>query len=101
MVDDDLDALFLGVLELPVGSLEELPRLARDDLDVLGTEPQRAATAIHRRVADADDEHALADRAQVSERDRAEPIDPDVNTIARVAARQRQIFSFRRATAHE
>src|SRR6185503_10545997 len=73
-VDDDLDALFLGVLELPVGSLEELARLSRDDLDVFGAEPQRAAAAVHRRVADADDQHALADGFGVAERDRAEPI---------------------------
>ena len=35
---DDLDALFLGVLELPRRGLEVLARLARDDLDVLGAE---------------------------------------------------------------
>src|SRR5688572_446300 len=101
MVDDDLDALFLGVLELPVGRLEELPRLARDDLDVFRAEPQRAAAAVHRRVADADDQHALANRVHVPERDRAEPIDADVNAIARFAAGQAQILAFRSAAAHE
>ena len=101
MIDDDLDALLLGVLELPVRGLEELPRLARDDLDALGAEPQRAAAAIHRRVADADDEHALADRLDVAECDRAEPIDADVDAIADIAPRQAQILALRRAAADE
>jgi hypothetical protein len=40
-VDDDLDVLFLGVLELPLGGLEELARLARHDLHALRAEAQR------------------------------------------------------------
>ncbi len=39
VIDDDIDALFLGVLELPLRCFEELPRLARDDLDVVRAEP--------------------------------------------------------------
>ena len=101
VIDDDLDALLLGILELPLRRLEELPRLARDDLDVFRAEPQRAAAAIHRRVADADDEHALADGLDVAERDRAEPIDADVNAIARVAPGQYQVLALRRAAADE
>src|SRR5690606_7780467 len=67
VVDDDLDALLLGVLELPLGSLEELARLARDDLHVLRAEAQSAAAAVHRGIADADDQHPLADRVDVPE----------------------------------
>ena len=78
-----------------------MARLSRDDLDVLRAEPQRAATAVHRRVADADDQHALADGVDVPERDRAEPIDADVNAIAHVAAGQHQVLALRRATADE
>jgi hypothetical protein len=78
-----------------------MPRLARYDLDVFGAEPQRAAAAIHRRVAHADDEDALADRLGVPERDGAEPIDADVNAVARVAAGQHQVLALRRAAADE
>ena len=36
-----LHGLVFGVLELPIGGLEELPGLARHDLHILGAEPQR------------------------------------------------------------
>ena len=79
---EDLDLLFLGVLELPRRRLEVLARLARDDLDVGGAEALRRAAAVHRRVADADDQHALADRVDVAEVDRLEPLDADEDLIA-------------------
>ncbi len=61
VVDDDLDLLLLGVLELPGEALKYAARLPRHHLDVLAAEPARRAAAIHRRVADADDEDLLAD----------------------------------------
>src|SRR5436189_167188 len=79
VVDDDLDLLLLGVLELPGRGLEELARPARHDLDVGRAEAFRGAAAVHRRVADADDEHALLDRRDVPERHRLEPLDADVD----------------------
>ena len=78
-VDDDLDALLLGILELPLGRLEEAARLARHDLHVLRAEAQAGAAAVHRRVADADDQHPLADLLDVAEGHRLEPGDADVD----------------------
>src|SRR5690606_22839396 len=101
VIDDDLDALLLRVLELPVGSLEELPRLARHDLHVLRAEPQRAATAVHRRVADADDQHALADAVDVPEGDGLEPLDADVDAVGVVAAGDVEVLALRRSAADE
>src|SRR5690606_15697720 len=79
VIDDDLDALLLGILELPVRGLEELARRAGHDLHVRGAEPQGAAAAVHGRVAYADDQHALADALDVPERDRLEPFDAYMN----------------------
>src|SRR6185312_12831778 len=66
-VDDDLDALLFGVLQLPRGSLEEAPRLARHHLHALGTQAQAGAAAVHGGVADADDQHPLTDLVDVAE----------------------------------
>src|SRR5579871_1311575 len=67
-IDDDLDVLLLSVLELPIGGFEELARLSSHHLHVPRAEPQGRAAAIHRRIAHADDEHALADAVDVLER---------------------------------
>ena len=40
VIDDDLDVLFLGVLQLPVRGFEKATRFARHHLDVLGTDSQ-------------------------------------------------------------
>ena len=85
---DDLDAFFLGVLELPRRRLEVLARLARDDLHVGRAEPLRRAAAVHGGVADADDQHALADRVDVAEVNRLEPVDADEDLVGVVAARE-------------
>jgi hypothetical protein len=78
-VDDDLDVLFLGVLEFPGRSLEELARLAGDDPDALRAKPHRCAAAIHGRIADTDDQHLLADGLDVLESHRLEPGDADMH----------------------
>jgi hypothetical protein len=83
-IDHDLHGFMLGVLEFPRRGLEELARLARHDLHILGAEAQRGAAAVHGGVADADDEHALADLVDVLERDGLEPGDADVNAVALV-----------------
>src|SRR5690606_15562225 len=59
------------------------------------------AAAIHRRVADADHEHAGLDPVDVAERDRLEPVDADVDPVALVPARQLQLFSAGRSGAAE
>ena len=66
----DLDLLLFGVFELPWGGLEVSAGLARHDFDVFAAEASRGAAAIHRGVADADDQHALADFFGVTEGDR-------------------------------
>ena len=102
VVHDDLDILRLGILEFPVGRLEKLPRLAGHDLDVLRAEPQRRAAAVHRGVADTDDQHAFADLVDVLERHRLEPVDADVDVGAALdAAGQVQFLALRRAAADE
>src|SRR6185295_7662003 len=101
MIDDDLDVLFLGILQLPLRRLEEAARLARHDFHALRAEPERRATAVHRRVADADDKHALADRFDVAEGHRFEPGDTDVDAIGVVTARQHQLLAFRRTRSDE
>ena len=99
MVDEDLDVFLFGVLQFPGRSFEETARPARHHLDVLAAQPAGRPAAIHRRVADADDQHLFADRIGVSEGDGFQPIDADVNAIGIVAARQIQLFTARRAGA--
>ena len=101
VVDDDLDLLLLRVLQFPLGGLEEAARLARHDLDALRAEPERGAAAIHGGVADADDEHALADRVDVLEGDRLEPGDADVDPVGVRAAGKAQFLSLGRAGPDE
>jgi hypothetical protein len=61
VIDQDLDAFFLGVLQLPRRSFEESARAARHHLDVFSAQPAAGPAAIHGRVADADDQHLFAD----------------------------------------
>ena len=101
VIDDDLDLLLLRILQFPLGGLEEAARLARHDLDVPGAEPERGAAAIHGGVADADDEHALADRVDVLEGDGLEPGDADVDPVRFRTAGQAQFLPLRRAGPDE
>ena len=61
VVTDDFYSFLDGVFELPVGSLEHILRLARDYLDLLATDPQRCAAAVHGGIAATDNDDALAD----------------------------------------
>ncbi len=79
VVDHDVDAFFLRVLELPRRRLEVLPRPPSHHLDVLATQTTRRPTAIHRGIAHPDDQNALADRRDVIEGHRLQPVDPDVD----------------------
>src|SRR5580704_13011594 len=101
-VDDDLDALLLRILELPDRGLEEAARLARHHLHVLGAQAQARAAAVHRRVADPDDEHAPADLLGVAEGDRYEPGDADVDVGgALLATGEAQLLALRGTGADE
>ena len=101
MIDHDLDVFFLGVLEFPFRRLEEATRLARHDLDVLCAETQRRAATVHRRVADTDNENALADAVDVVEGDRLEPLDANMNTVRIISPGYFEVLAFRRARADE
>ena len=101
VVDDDLDTLLLGILELPRRRLEERARTARHHLDVGAAEAERRAAAVHRGVADADDQHALADGVDVPEGDRLEPVDADVDPVAVVASRDVEVLAPWRAGPDE
>ena len=99
---DDVDCLFLRVLELPRRRLEIRTRATRDDCRLDAAKPPRGAAAIHGRVADADDEHARRDLVDVPEVNGAEPLDADVDmTLCAVvpAAGDIELLSFRRAAA--
>ena len=101
MIDHDFDALFLGVFQFPVRRLEELARLARHDLDVIGAQAQGRAAAIHRSVADANDQYILADAVDVLERHGFQPVDSDMDVLGVVTAGQLQLLAARRAGADE
>ena len=90
-----------GVLEFPGGCLEELPRLARHDLDVFRPEPQRCSAAIHGGVADSDHEHVLADGIDVLEGDGLQPVDADVDVFGVIASGQLEFLAAGRSAAHE
>src|SRR5690606_26920778 len=104
-VHDDFDVLLLGVLQLPIRGFEKGARLARHDLHVGGAETQGGAAAIHGRVADPDDQYALADAAHMLERHRLEPVDADVDVLCggrrSAPPGQLQVLAFGRAAADE
>ncbi len=72
------------------------------DLDVLAAEPARGAAAIHRGVAAAEHDDALADLVDVAERDAGQPVDADMDVLGRfLAAGNVEIAAARRAAADE
>src|SRR5207253_2466142 len=66
VVFDDLDPFLFRVLELPRRRLEVRPRSARDDSRVGASESARCAAAVHRGIADADDQHSRPDALYVA-----------------------------------
>src|SRR5581483_1749687 len=102
VVVEDRDALMLGVLDLPGRSLHHPPRRADRDLHVHAAEAKPGPAAVHRRIAAADDDHALADRVHVLEGHRGEPIDADMDVgLAFLAAGNAQVLALGRSSAHE
>src|SRR5690606_18116253 len=95
-------ALFFRILELPLGGFEEAAWLARHHLHALRATAQARAAAIYCGVADADDQHALANPFEVTERYGLEPCDADVNVLrGLLAAREIQLLALGRAGADE
>ncbi len=98
----DRDAFVRRVLLLPRARLHLLEARAHDHLHVLAAQAARRAAAIHRGVAPAQHDHALADLRDVAERHRREPVDADVD-IGRglFPSRDVEVAPARRARADE
>ena len=76
---EDRDVLVHRVLLFPGRRLHLLEAGAHDDLHVLAAEPARGAAAIHRGVAAAEHDDALADLGDMAERDAGQPVDADMD----------------------
>ena len=101
-VIEDRDALMHGVVLLPGRRLHLLEAGAHDDLDVLAAEPARGAAAIHRGIAAAKHDDALADLVDMAERDAGQPVDADMDVLGRfLAAGNVEVAAARRAAADE
>ena len=73
-----------------------------DHLHVLAAEAARGAAAVHRGIAAAEHDDALADLGDVAERHRGEPVDADVDVLGGfLAARNVELATARRAGADE
>src|ERR1700685_3717066 len=99
MIHHDLDVFSFRVFLFPVRRLAESARLARLALDAFGPETERRAAAVHRGVADADDQHPLPDRADMAKGYGLEPGYADVDPVGIVPARQHQLLALRGARA--
>ena len=99
---EDRDAFMHRVFLFPGRRLHLLEAGAHDDLHIVAAEAARGAAAIHRGVAAAEHDHALADLVGVAERDAGEPIDADMD-VGRgfLAAGNLELASARRAAADE
>src|SRR3954469_3261082 len=100
-VVEDLDTFFFRVFQLPRRRLEVLAGLAGNHLHVRRAQALGRPAAVHRGVADADDHHMLADRLDMAEMDRLEPVDADEDLIGVAAARNVELLSAWSAGADE
>ena len=82
----DRDPFVRGILLLPRRGLHLVEARAHDDVHVFAAEALRAAAAVHRGVAAAQHDDALADLRRVAERHAGEPVDPDVDVRRRFLA---------------
>ena len=99
---EDRDVLVHGVLLFPGRRLHLLEAGAHDHLHVLAAEAARGAAAVHRGVAAAEHDDALADLVDVAERDRREPVDADMDVGGGfLAAGNVEVAAARRAGADE
>src|SRR5712691_6815979 len=101
-VIQDGNPLVLRVLLLPRARLHLLEAGAHDHLDVLAAEALRGAAAVHRGIAAAEHDHALAEPGGMAERHRGEPVDAYVDILrAFLAPGDVQVAPARRARADE
>ena len=93
---------WMRVFLFPGGRLHLLEAGTHDHLDVLAAEAARGAAAIHRGVAAAEHDHALADLVDVAERHAGEPVDADMDVAGGfLAAGNIELAAARRAGADE
>src|SRR3546814_362221 len=76
---EDRDAFVHRVLLLPRAGLHLVEARAHQHLDVATAEPARGAAAVHRGIAAAEHQHALADPSDVAEVDVGQPVEADVD----------------------
>ncbi len=101
-VVEDRNVLVEGVFLFPGARLHFLEAGADDDLNVLAAEPARGTAAIHRGVAAAEHDDALADLLDMAERNRGQPFDADMDIGGCfLAAGDVQFAAARRAGADE
>src|SRR5579863_1518682 len=99
---EDRNILMHGVFFFPGTCFHLLEAGTHDHLDVLAAETARGAAAIHRGIAAAEHDHALADLLDMTKRDAGEPVDADVNIACRIlAAGDVELAAARRAGAYE
>ncbi len=98
----DRNPLVHRVFLLPRRRLHLVEARAYDDADLIAAKASRAAATVHRGVAAAQHDDALADRARVPERHRRQPVDADMDVGCRLApARNIEIAPARCAAADE
>src|SRR5205807_10326634 len=74
----DRDALVHRILFFPRRCFHLVETGTDDDVDLFAAQPPRTAAAIHRGIAAAHHDDALADRSDMAERHRRQPIDADM-----------------------
>src|SRR6202012_844551 len=99
---EDRNILVDGVFLFPGRGLHFLEAGTHDDLHVFAAEPSGGAAAIHRGVAAAEHDHALAALVGVADRHAGKPVDPDVDIFRGfLAAGNIEFTAARRAGADE
>src|SRR5262249_863699 len=101
-VVEDRDAFVHRVLFLPRARLHLVEARPHSDFYIIPSKAPRGAAAVHRGVAAAEHDDALADPAGVAERHRREPVDADVDVLrGLLAAGDVEVAAARRAAADE
>ena len=78
---EDRNVLVQGVLLFPGARLHLLEAGTHDHLDVLAAETARGAAAVHRGIAAAKHDDALADLLDMAERHAGKPVDADMDIL--------------------
>src|SRR5258708_33128191 len=99
---EERDAFGHRVLLLPWRGLHLFEAGAHDDRDLFAAEPARGTAAVHRSVAAAEHDDALADLVDVAERNAGQPVDADMDVLGGfLAARNLEVAPARSAGTHK